>query len=96
MRVVQVAGEIGKGEKAVILSHWQWTLLRRYPEVRNFHRDFDRGQQAVIGTEWGLPGIPGQPLTYQEKLVEAKASKERIMMMLKAQAEKNGNAALFS
>jgi len=70
---------------------------RRYSEVRNFRCDFDRGQQAVIGTEWGLPGVPGQPLTYyQRKLAEAEASKERLMMALKAHAENTGNAALFS
>jgi hypothetical protein len=69
---------------------------RCYSEVRNFHRDFDRGQQAVIGTEWGLPGVPGQPLTYQQKLAEAEASKERLTMVLKAHAENTGNAALFS
>ena len=33
---------------------------------RNFHRDFMRGQKAAIGTEWGLPGYPGQPVTYAE------------------------------
>jgi hypothetical protein len=69
---------------------------RRYSDVRNFRRDFDRGQQAVIGTEWGLPAVPGQPLTYQEKLAEGKASKERLMVMLKAHAEKTGDAPLFS
>jgi len=36
------------------------------PDARIFRRDFDRGQQAVIGTKWGLPGIPGQPMTAEE------------------------------
>ena len=31
--------------------------------VQRFQRDFVRGQKAVIGTRFGLPGIPGQPMT---------------------------------
>jgi len=33
----------------------------RYKNVRNFRRDCMRGQEAVIGTKWGLPGVPGEP-----------------------------------
>jgi hypothetical protein len=33
------------------------------PDARNFYRDFARGQQAVIGLRWGLPGFLNQPLT---------------------------------
>ena len=39
---------------------------RRYPDVQNFWRDFMRGQEAVIGTKWGLPGVPGQPMSADE------------------------------
>jgi hypothetical protein len=39
------------------LEHHSW----RYKNVRNFRRDFMRGQEAIIGTQWGLPGVPGEP-----------------------------------
>jgi hypothetical protein len=39
-----------------ILDSWKKQFSesdpRRYPDVRNVRRDFDRGQQAVIGTKW--------------------------------------------
>ena len=66
---------------------------RRYPDVRNFRRDFDRGQQAVIGTKWGLPSVPGQPMSYQEKVTQAKAREARLIKGLKALAVKTGDAA---
>jgi hypothetical protein len=65
---------------------------RRYPDVRNFRRDFHRGQRVVIGTECGLPGIPGQPMSAKEKRKEAEQSKQRIITFLKAYEEKHGNA----
>jgi hypothetical protein len=65
---------------------------QRYPDVRNFRRDFDRGQQAVIGTAWGLPGVPGQPMSYQQRLAEAKAREAHITKALKVIAKKTGNA----
>jgi|SRR5215204_471930 len=60
---------------------------RMYPDIRNFRRDFDRGQQAVIGTELGLPGIPGHPMTYREKAAEAKEGEEHIINLLAALSE---------
>ena len=33
---------------------------------RNFQRDFKRGQEAVIGNEYGLPGVPAQPRTAEQ------------------------------
>jgi hypothetical protein len=38
----------------------------RYENVRNFRRDFTRGQEAVIGTKWGLPGMLGEPKDAKE------------------------------
>jgi hypothetical protein len=43
------------------------------PDARIFRRDFDRGQQAVIGTKCGLPGIPNQPMTKAEAVERARA-----------------------
>lgn len=58
-----------------------WKMLRelwneRYPEGHEWHypkkkehrfsRDFYRGQEAVIGTQYGLPGVPHQPMTAAE------------------------------
>lgn len=68
---------------------------RRYGDVRNFRRDFDRGQRAVIGTEWGLPGVPSQPMSADEKRKEAEQSKERMIAFLKAYRAKHGNTQLF-
>jgi hypothetical protein len=71
-----------------ILEDWN----RVYPEadawhyknarttgVQNFRRDFDRGQEAVIGTRFGLPGVPDQPRT----AAETKAAFERMLENLK-------------
>lgn len=66
----------------------------RYPDLRNFRRDFDRGQRAVIVTKCGLPVVSGQPMNPDEKRKEAKRSKERIITFLKAYEEKHGNAPL--
>jgi hypothetical protein len=65
---------------------------RRYQDVRNFRRDFDRAQQAVIGTGWGLPGHRGQPMSADEGRKKAERGKERIITILKAYREKHGNA----
>jgi len=51
---------------------------RRYPDVRNFQRDFKRGQKGVIGTEWGLPGVPGQPMTAEDRKT-ARRNDKRIL-----------------
>jgi len=42
------------------------------PDARIFYRDFTRGQQAVIGTRWGLPGVPSQPMTKAEAVERAR------------------------
>lgn len=50
---------------------------RRYKEAKYFKRDFHRAQLAVIGTDEGLPGVPGQPITVdqleemQQRLLES-------------------------
>lgn len=47
---------------------------RRYSNSRNFSRDFRRAQRAVTGTDHGLPGIPGQPMSLAEAKKRAEAS----------------------
>ncbi len=37
-----------------------------YKEAKYFKRDFKRAQQAILGTDQGLPGIPGQPMSRDE------------------------------
>lgn len=39
---------------------------RHYKEVKYFRRDFQRAQRAILGSERGLPGVPGQPMTRAE------------------------------
>ena len=41
---------------------WHYGKNREY----RFSRDFYRGQEAVIGTRYGLPGVPGQPMSRAE------------------------------
>jgi len=50
----------------------------RDPDARIFRRDFDRGQQAVIGTKWGLPGVPNQPMTKAQALERAQRNLREI------------------
>ena len=49
------------------------------PDVRIFRRDFDRGQRAVIGTKWSLPGVPNEPMTRAEAMGRA----QRILKVLR-------------
>lgn len=85
VKVVSEAEHLGK---LVLTSTWR--SLReawdnelpaghdwRYGErgARNFPRDFERGQMKVTGSKWGLPGVPGQPMTQ----AEAKAYYEQLM-----------------
>ena len=51
------------------------------------HRDFYRGQEAVIGTMEGLPGVPGQP----KGRAEAQGFKERLTRALEGHIEEHGN-----
>lgn len=39
---------------------------RNYKEAKYFKRDFKRAQRAILGTDQGLPGIAGQPMTRDE------------------------------
>lgn len=39
---------------------------RHYKEAKYFKRDFKRAQRAILGTDQGLPGIAGQPMTREE------------------------------
>jgi hypothetical protein len=55
---------------------------------RNFHRDFMRGQKATTGSNWGLPGYPGQPVTSAEVTADQPGFTER----LSAQIERSKRA----
>lgn len=44
----------------------------------HFSRDFYRGQEAVIGTPHGLPGIPNQPMTAAEATSSVEEMVERL------------------
>jgi hypothetical protein len=70
-----------------------WKVLRNlwnewYPQTHEWHyhkkqehrfsRDFYRGQEAVIGTQYGLPGIPNQPMTEAEVVSRVEQMKERL------------------
>lgn len=76
VEVVSERESLGK----LVLPH-SWRKLRelwddhlpaghtwRYGEKgeRNFYRDFMRGQEAVTGSKWGIPGYPGQPMTAEQ------------------------------
>lgn len=50
-----------------------------------FSRDFYRAQKAVIGTEYGLPGVPGEPRTYAEN----KEALNEFVERLSAQVEQS-------
>lgn len=70
-----------------MLKDWNGQLSNddpwRYSDVRNFQRDFHRAQLAVIGTNQGLPGVPGMPMTaaelaeYGRRFVEAIRGRNR-------------------
>jgi hypothetical protein len=98
VRVSRLPRKNSRSNLRQILDSWNKQFSegdpRRYPDVRNFRRDFARGQRVVIGTEWGLPGIPGQPMSAEEKRKEAERSRGRIMTFLKAYEEKHGNTPL--
>lgn len=53
-----------------LMKRWNNSLPaddpRRYSNYKNFSRDFKRAQRAVTGTDHGLPGIPGQPMSVAE------------------------------
>lgn len=57
---------------------------RHYSNPRNFQRDFKRAQRAVIGTDWGLPGVPGVP----KSAAEAKRRGEDMLNFCKGAPDK--------
>jgi len=72
---------VSREEGLAKLTIPRWKKLREfwnkeYPEGHEWHypkkkehrfsRDFYRGQEAVIGTGDGLPGVPGQPISRAE------------------------------
>ncbi len=80
----------------------QWNKLRelwnkQHPEGDKWHyhkeredrfsRDFYRGQEAVIGTGDGLPGVPSQPMSS----AEAQGVTERLIRKLDRYIEQHGN-----
>ena len=80
----------------------EWKKLRelwneRYPEGHEWHyykerehrfsRDFYRGQEGVISTGDGLPGVAGQPMSS----AEAQGVTERLIRKLDRYIEQHGN-----
>jgi len=49
-----------------------WHYGQKDPHAKLFRRDFVRAQEKIIGTSYGLPGVPGMPMTSAEeqKMVE--------------------------
>lgn len=90
---------VNREENLAKLTMPSWKELRelwneRYPQNHEWHygkdrahrfsRDFlERGQEAVIGTKWGLPGVPGMPKGEEEvkqgvvNMLENAASKKK-------------------
>lgn len=85
--------------KLIVPAAWKelrelWN--KQYPEGHEWHyhkkkehrfgRDFYRGQEAVIGTRDGLPGVPGQPMSR----AEAQGIEKRLIRALEGHVEKHG------
>ena len=45
----------------------EWHYGQKDPHAKLFRRDFVRAQEKIIGTPYGLPGIPGRPMTRAEE-----------------------------
>lgn len=95
--------QVVNGEEGLAkLTIPKWKALRelwneQYPEghkwyygknrEHRFSRDFYRGQEAVVGTRDGLPGVQGQPMSRPE----VQGIDKRLIRALKSRVEKHGN-----
>lgn len=66
-----------------LMERWNNSLRaaddpRRYSNYKNFQRDFRRAQSAVIGTNHGLPGVPGMPMSAAEVKAGSRLFVERL------------------
>jgi hypothetical protein len=82
VRIVKKGGLIGRWRARLSLPKWKelrskwngrypakhpWHYGQKDPHAKVFRRDFVRAQEAIIGTRYGLPGIPGRPMTQSEE-----------------------------
>jgi hypothetical protein len=78
----EMAGLLGHGRARLRLPKWkelrrewnerypaghEWHYGQKDPHAKLFRRDFVRAQEKIIGTPYGLPGIPGWPMTRDEE-----------------------------
>ena len=93
---------VNREEGLAKLTIPQWKELRelwneQYPEGHKWHygknrehrfsRDFYRGQQTVVGTKDGLPGVQGQPISR----AEVQGINKRLTPVSKTHVEKHDN-----
>jgi hypothetical protein len=82
VHIVKKGGLLGRWRARLSLPRWKelrsewnekypvrhpWHYGQRDPDAKVFRRDFVRAQEAIIGTRYGLPGIPGRPMTQSEE-----------------------------
>jgi len=78
----KLAGFIGHWRARLALPKWKelrrewnerypvghaWHYGQKDPHAKLFRRDFVRAQEKIIGTSYGLPGVPGMPMTRAEE-----------------------------
>jgi hypothetical protein len=91
----EMAGLIGQWRARLRLPRWKelrrewnerfpaghaWHYGQKDPHAKLFRRDFARAQEKIIGTSYGLPGVPGKPMT--------KAEEQRMVAGLLGKAER--------
>jgi hypothetical protein len=82
VEVVKAPRPVGEWRAKLVLPRWKelrrqwnekypgghkWHYGQDDPHAKIFRRDFISGQKVVIGTHYGLPGIPGMPMTRAEE-----------------------------
>jgi hypothetical protein len=82
VHIVKKGGIFGRWRARLSLPKWKelrsewnesyptkhpWHYGQKDPHAKLFRRDFVRAQEAIIGTPYGLPGIPGRPMTQAEE-----------------------------
>ena len=77
--------ELRRRWNEVYPSEHKWHYGQDDPHAKIFRRDFSQGQETVIGTRYGLPGIPRQPMF----ISEAEAEHERWVKRLAAEMDAN-------
>ena len=82
MKKPKLAGLLGHWRARLRLPKWKelrsewnerypighaWHYGQKDPHAKLFRRDFVRAQEKIIGTSYGLPGVPGMPMTGAEE-----------------------------